>query len=243
MGIFRETKEEVLANEIKYATSRSNDVVISAEQKEMDFDEQVLTVLTNDQEPLKRAVTKCSENLTNKSEKVILEAANPTQVDQLLRISFWEELTNALTEGRKISERAIYNGVCSHNYWNRLRDVDEDKFTYILIPIKSYSRTNKLLLTLGQECLINILNADPYIKAQGSGNKKVLDPRIAKVQLEAYKMVEERIYGKAVNRIQTHNTNENTPSNANDTIDALKAEIVLLENKAPVMAIEVNDVD
>lgn len=241
MGILLESKEEVLARTIEHVPKKTRDVVLSQQQKELDFDEQILVALRPDQEFLKEAIKKCSPNLVHKTEAAIIDNAKPTHVDQLLRIALWEELSSALHENRAVSERAIYNGVCSASYWKAIRDSDEEKFTYLLIPVKSYSRTNKLLLALGQAALIDILNADPYVKSQGSGNKKQLDPKIAKVQLEAYRMVEERIYGKAVNRIQTHNTNENADSGAAETIEALQQEIIALENRT--MPIEIDHVE
>lgn len=241
MGIFRETKEEVLAKSIEHVPRRTKDVVLSQQQKELDFDEQILAALGSEQAPLKDAITRCSDNLVTKTEAAITDNAKPTHVDQLLRIALWEEISDALHDNRPVSERAIYSGVCSYSYWKNLRDVDDEKFTYLLIPVKSYSRTNKLLLSLGQSALIEILNADPYVKSQGSGYKKQLDPKIAKVQLEAYRMVEERIYGKAVNRIQTHNTNESKTSDAHETIEALQQEIVDLENKHTPLYVEADE--
>jgi hypothetical protein len=237
MGIFRESKEEMMARSIAGTPSRGSDVVISKQQKELDFDQQILRVLKPEQEALRGAIEVASQGLVDKSEQAIIDTAKPTHVDQLLRISLWEEMSNAITEARPISETAIYSGICSANYWRKVRDENHDLFTYLLIPIKEYSRTNKLLLTLGQECLMNILNADPFVKKEGS-YKKVLDPKIAKVQLEAYRMVEERVYGKAVNRIQTHNVNEATKGDAHETIEALKAEIIALENKSGPILID-----
>lgn len=231
MGILLESKEETLAKTIDYAPRKTTDIVLSKQQKELDFDEQVLAAIGHDQHTLRDAVVRCSQNLVDQSESVVMNNANPTHVDQLLRIALWEELSSALHENRPVSERAIYNGVCSQSYWKNTRDHDDDKFTYLLMPVKSYSRTNKLLLSLGQTALIEILNADPYVRGQGSGNKKQLDPKIAKVQLEAYRMVEERLYGKAVARIQTHNTNETKDDGAHDTIEALQQEIIALESK------------
>lgn len=230
MDILNERKEVSLARTINYAPTDSR-VVLSQDQKDMDFDDQVLASISPDQILLKNAIERCSPNLVEKSQKAIEESAKPTHVDQLLRVSLWEELSDALKENRIVSERAIYNEVCSYSYWKSLRDGNDEKFTYLLIPIKSYARTNRLLLTLGQEALLNILEADPYVKGAGTGYKKQLDPKIAKVQLEAYKMVEERTYGKAVARIQTHSTNgesDNT-GNAQETIEQLKKEIALME--------------
>ncbi len=243
MTIYRETREEALAKEIEYAPRKDHGVVLSQEQKELDFDEQVLSVIGKDDYLLQDAIIKCSENLVSKTEAAITDNAQPTHVDMLLRISFWEEITNAIHENRNFSERAVYNGVCSHSYWKTLRDSNEDKFTYILIPVKSYARTNKLLLALGQQKLIEILSADPFIKGQGSGHRRMLDPKVAKVQLEAYKLVEERIYGKAVQRVQQHNINESKPSEESTvTIDQLKKEIAELEGKT-VIQIEADKVE
>lgn len=238
MGILLESREETLLKSIEYAPQKTNQTALSPLQKELDFDEQLQAAISPDQADLSDAVERCGNRLIEQSEAAIIDNAKPTQVDQLLRVSFWEEVSSALFENRRVNERNIYNGVCSQSYWRDLRDNREEKFTFVLIPIKSYARTNKLLLQMGQACLYEILNASPYVKGQGSGNRKAFDPKIAKVQLEAYKMVEERQFGKAVQRLQTHNINEEKPSTAQETIEALQAEIKALEGTSGPILID-----
>ena len=166
-------------------------------------------------EPLQFAVKNCTPRLAEFTEGEIVEQARPTNIDQLLRVAFWEEVNAAADEGRKIQQTNIYRGICSVGYCSRVMKELDWKMTYVLMPIKSYNQMNKLLIHKGQQAMLDILNADPYLGK--SGKMRKLDSRIAKVQLDAYKLVVERQFGKAVERSQQHITRGNeTPETLND---------------------------
>lgn len=180
-------------------------------------------------EPVQYAVKHCTPRLAEFTEGEIVEQARPTNIDQLLRVSFWEEVNAAADEHRKVNQANIYRGICSVGYWNRVvRELDW-KMTYVLMPIKSYNQMNKLLIHKGQQAMLDILNADPYLGKQGKMRK--LDARIAKVQLDAYKLVVERMFGRAVERSQKHIThNDEKPDTLNDQtlqleIDRMKTQM------------------
>ena len=72
--------------------------------------------------------------------------------------------------------------------------------------------------------MLAILNA-PNTDKDG----KIVNVKLAALQAQVYERFQDRVYGKAVQRIQTHNTNETKKS---ESIEELQAEIARLEGKA-----------
>jgi hypothetical protein len=217
-------------------SKRNKDKVIHSDLKEVEFDDIVLGAVAPESDKLFRSIKNNSITLTELSEYEIATEAKPCQVDQLLRVSFWDEVNDAIANQRPISERNIWKGVCSNTYWNKVRDEWGLKMAYVLCPLMSYSKANKLGMHLGQKAMIDILNASPY-ETDKNGNKK-FNVKIAALQLHAYNTVQDRVHGKAVQRIQTHNTNESKKSA--ESIEELQKEIALLEGKSPPTTIEVS---
>lgn len=215
-------------------SSRNKDKVIHADLKQTEFDEVVLQAVAPESEKLKQAIIIHSQKLCDYTEYEIAIEAKPVQIDQLLRVSFWDEVNTAIAESRPVSERKIWTGVCSNTYWNKVRDELEWKMAYILCPLMSYSKANKLGLHLGQKAMLEILNASPYT---GSGEKKAFNPKIAQLQLQAYQALQDRMFGKAVQRLQTHNTNESVANK--ESLEELQKEIALLEGKKSSIPISV----
>jgi hypothetical protein len=213
---------------------RNTDKVIHSDLKEVEFDDIVMSAIHPDSDKLRDSIALNSEKLTTHTEYQIVKEAQPCAVDQLLRVAFWDEVTTASAEGRPISERAIFKGVCSNKYWIKIRDELEWKMAYILCPLMSYTRSNKLALHLGQKAIIEILNASPVVNG-------VFNPKIAQLQLQAYQSVQDRVYGKAVQRLQTHSTVES--SKDKESIEELQREIAMLEGKksALPMTVDVSD--
>lgn len=207
------------SEEIIMKTSvKNHDKVLHRELKETDFDDIVLSVIHPDSTPLSDSIRNNSITLTEKSEHEITKEADVIMVDQLLRISFWDEVNTAVVENRAVSERNIFKGVCSRQYWTRVRDELPHKMAYVLCPLIAYSKANKLGMQLGQRAMLDILNAP----ARG-------DVKLAQLQFNIYKELQDRIFGRSVQRVQSHNTNETITSS--DSIEDLHKEIALLEGK------------
>ena len=219
-------KTSLFSDEIVTATSKLNkDKVIHHDLKEVEFDDIVLSVVHVESDKLKNSIISNSETLTQLTEHEVTEAAQPVMTDQLLRVSFWDEVNTALVENRTISERNIWKGVCSNTYWNKVRDELPAKMAYVLTPLISYSKGQKLALQLGQKAMLNILAANPK-----QGDK--FDTKLAQLQHQIYQANLDRAFGKAVQRIQSHNTNETvTPA---ESIEELQKEIARLEGKSVI---------
>lgn len=210
--------EEIVISAGKY----SKDKVIHADLKEIEYDDIVLSAIHPESTKLIDSVKRNSEVLTQKTEYQITETAEVVMADQLLRVSFWDEVNKAVVEGRTITERNIFNGVCSNKYWMRVRDELDDKMAYILCPLMAYTKANKLGLQLGQRAMLDILNVSP------KGENGKFDTKLAQLQFSVFKELQDRSFGKAVQRIQSHNTNETV---TNDSIEDLHKEIAMLEGK------------
>jgi hypothetical protein len=207
---------------------RNTDKAVHAELKSIEFDDVVMSVIHDESTSLRDSITAHSEKLCEFTEYQIAKKAEPCQVDQLLRVSFWDEVNTALVENRKVSERNIFKGVCSNSYWMKIRDESEWKMAYILCPLMSYTKFTKLALHLGQKALIDILNASPVV--DGKFNAK-----IAHLQMQAAQAVQDRVYGKAVQRLQSHSTVES--SKDKESIEDLQREIARLEGGKSAMPV------
>lgn len=216
-----------LNTQVDAASKRNHDKVIHQDLKEVEFDDIILGAVAPDSIRLHEAIVQHSIKLTEHTEYEITEFAEPLQVDQLLRVSFWDEVNKALAEGRVISERNIWMGVCSCSYWYKVRDMLEWKFAYILCPLMAYSKANKLGLHLGSKALLDILNASAVTTVN---NSKVVNIKLAQLQIAAFNALQDRVYGKAVQRLQTHNTNDNSNNKDKETIEDLQREIAQLEH-------------
>lgn len=213
------------ADVISEAPQRFADIVASEEEVEADYHVQLIGLLKkNRSEHLSNSIQRNSEILTQHSADEIRRQARVTDTDQLLRHSFWEEVKNAENEGRKLKESNVWHGICTTRYWDKVVRTDEWKMAYILTPTRDRFLIQKAAYNQGLENLLRIVNADPFKRKQGGS--KELDPRIAKVVLEAYKILDERLHGQAVQRVQTAavETKKLTPEELQKQIKEMKDE-------------------
>lgn len=211
----------------------NHDKVVHQDLKETEYDDILLSVVAPESDMLKFSIKQHSQKLTQHTEYEIVNLAQPVQTDQLLRISFWDEVNTAIAENRVISERKIWQGVCSGTYWHRVRDELEWKMAYVLTPVMSYAKANKLGLELGQKAMLAILAA-PNIDKNG----KIENIKLAQLQKQVFEMIQDRIHGKAVQRIQSHNTNENVEKK--ESLEDLHKELEQLQKKVMPITIEVD---
>lgn len=211
----------------------NHDKVIHQDLKETEFDDIVMSVIAPESDRLRNAISRHSEKLTQHTEYEILTLAQPVQTDQLLRISFWDEVNTAIAENRPVSERKIWNGVCSCTYWYRVRDELEWKMAYVLTPVMSYAKANKLGLELGQKAMLAILSA-PNVDSKG----RIENIKLAQLQKQVFEMIQDRVHGKAVQRIQSHNTN--VEANKKESIEDIQKELEQLQKKVMPVTIEVD---
>lgn len=210
---------------ISEAPQRYADIVASEDEVQEDYHCQLMSLLKkNRSEHLKASIMRNSEVLTQHSADEIRRQARVTDTDQLLRHSFWEEVKRAENKKAKIQESNIWHGICTTRYWEKVIKNDDWKMAYILTPVRDRFLVQKAAHSQGLENLLRIANADVYKRKQGGA--KELDPRIAKVVIEAFKILDERLYGQAVQRVQTTTVDNKqlTPEQLQKEIQEMKDE-------------------
>jgi hypothetical protein len=211
---------------ISEAPQRFADIVASDDEVEEDYHLHLISMLKEKKsEHLSASIRRNSDLLTLHSADEIRRNAKVTDTDQLLRHSFWEEVKNAESKKRKLKESNVWQGICTTRYWEKVVRHDEWKMAYVLTPVRDRFLVQKAAHSQGLENLLRIVNADPFKRKQGGS--KELDPRIAKVVLEAFKILDDRVYGQAVQRVQTtteNNTKQLTPDELKKQISEMKDE-------------------
>jgi len=167
-----------------------------------------------------QAVKRNSHLLAEYNEKELRENADVKERDELLRMSFWEEMTRAETERTPVKEVNIWRGICTKVYWDRVVREYDNKFAFVLTPPRKKRLMTKLIHHEGLGRLHEIINAPMMVK--NKYGQEVLDHKTAKLILEAWKLANESLYGTAVQRIQKHVVNEGSTGQLTPAEAALK---------------------
>ena len=183
-----------------------------------------------DGEALRNAVKRVPERLWELSEENLREHARPTQTDYALRTALWNEFRVASRSGAKIKPARLYAGICSYTHWwaNILRS--PEKLAWILQPIQDYEKSLEPLLPRLTERYHELLNLNIYDK------KGTPIPALVRCLLEAMKMIEYRVKGTAVQKVETKNLNLNIQDGTpleRLTLEEIDAQIAELEAADP----------
>ena len=209
-------KSNFQESETKYSKTVMNEVEVEEE-----YENHLIPLLHwQRNEFLKKSILRNMTALSEMSEEEIVAEAKPTPTDQLLRIAFWEEVKKAERGDKTFMETHVWKGVCTHRYWQRLVREYDMKMKYILTPVRDRVLLQKTIHQQGLINLLKIANADPFTKGQ-------LDPRKAKSVIDAWKLIDDRMYGQAVQRVQTEKLEEPvlSPKELTKEISKLREEV------------------
>jgi hypothetical protein len=163
-----------------------------------------------------------------------------------LRASFWKEYESALVADRGMYMTRVWQGITasSGQFYSMMKR--EEFALYIFTkPIKQ-EMEERFLLSLSMERMEDILNAQCVTdyKDQDTGKtyKVITDPKGAKVQLDLYKHLDERVQGGVVKQVNVKseqrslNVNQNIETktiHVNDfsKMDEINAQLVELREK------------
>lgn len=164
------------------------------------------------------------------SEKEIRKTLEPTQLDEMLRLSFWDEYTVAVDAGRKMDMSHIYGRICSKEMFYNVVATPL-RLAFMLHPPVEYTYKMRDLLELGHIRMREILEL-PIKNSKGVPDTKLIAEMVKIVAL-----VENRVRGSVVNKLQVEqknlNINVEAPKNyfeINDDIKKLEREIRQLES-------------
>jgi hypothetical protein len=129
-------------------------------------------------------------------ESDLAEDIKPNQTINCLRFRLWEEYNKAQDAGVPIRVAALCKGICSTNYFYAAVLRNKKVLAYLLIPPKDYELAAEEALLLGMSQIRRILQFPLWDK---DGKP---DAKIANLQLSVMKMLDARVKGAPMQRIE-----------------------------------------
>lgn len=117
------------------------------------------------------------------------EMANPTQLDRMLRKSFWKEVERVTSKlGEVLRPVNIYTGICTRENFHYVL-LNPAKFAFLLNPPRSYEKNITHIMEQGVEKLITVLDAK-LVYSNGH-----MDAKATKTLLDVVAYFESRLKG------------------------------------------------
>lgn len=147
----------------------------------------------------------------------------PTPTDNRLRLSFWIEYNRSLekrnTNGNfSMKVENIYAGICSKEYFYKRYLLNAWKVSWLLIPPTDYSVKMEEALDFGIDQMRAVLSLDhePFGRT---------DYKLITLKKEIVKMLELRVKGAVVQRVDSRNINiDATPKQARKLMETMTTE-------------------
>lgn len=151
-----------------------------------------------------------------------------------LRLSFWTEYNRAQDTGQLMKAKNIYSPVmCAEMFYSKFIH-NQKNVAWMLIPPANYMLSLKAYLEHGKKSLRKIMTANLI---DDNGNLKVED---TKLFLKAYQLIDNRVHGSAIQRIEQKTATIHMSPVTGDPKD-LKRELEELRASQPVIEIESGD--
>lgn len=152
------------------------------------------------------------------NDKQIRRKLDPSWVQDQLRLAFWDEFFITVdNKGRRMRIEAIYSNVCSkETFYNQIEH--PLVLAYIMRPPAGYMLKMRSLLELGLERFREVLKL-PIIKEDGKADTRLI-AEIVKIAA----LVESRVMGAVVQKVQIDGVQKNLNVNVNATATAAASE-------------------
>ena len=121
---------------------------------------------------------------------------NPTRTDRALKAIFWREYNKAQLTETNMTTRGMWLGVCQEMWFYKHILTDNRKMAWILSPNVEDDVRLHLMYDKGLDRVEEILDSEI------TNTKGMLDPKKADVVLKAWKMLDDRVKGLAVQKIE-----------------------------------------
>jgi hypothetical protein len=160
-------------------------------------------------------------------EKTIGAGDTLTQTDKRLRMAFWLEYDRAQARGIGMEMKRVLGGACSEDYFYRVLR-NPKKVAYILIQPVSYELACKDLLDRSVMLLGQILDQITHSSKP--------DPKMYDVAIKIYNILDTRVNGAVVQRVEQKNLNVNVDAQKGPdslSLDEVKKRLQELEKQNP----------
>lgn len=149
------------------------------------------------------AIRYIPETVFAMGEKELKEHAKPTEIEERLRISFWNEYDRAQHTMKAMNLSNVYGGVCSQTHFLKNIVSNSFKLAYILTPPTDYQLRIEEMLNFSLDQVRDIL-AQPHVFPDGAPN-----PKMADVKVKIFESLLERVKGAVAQRVESKNLNVN----------------------------------
>ncbi len=184
---------------------------------------------------VQRAIENVPQDFFSLTE-VELEKESPqgkwTIADRRMRTSFWLEYTRSQDTGHAMSMSLVYGGICSRNYFYESFLTNKARMAYLLSQPADYKIAVEEALTCSVDKVREILEMPLYDPVTGRP-----DTKVAEAILKAFKMLDDRVKGAVVQRVEQKNLNVNyeagkKPGATPETMDDLDKKLADMRARA-----------
>lgn len=152
-----------------------------------------------------------------------------------LRVSFWTEFDRSDRTETPMNVNNIVSGVCAPTYFTKHILVNSFKLAYICRPPSNIAIAAEELLLFSMEQVREIM-ALPHTDEKGR-----VDARLAKVKIDAFREIYNRVKGMVVQRVEQKNLNVNVNQQSvaqPKSVDEINQRLAELE-KSTVLELDV----
>lgn len=163
------------------------------------------------QDHLLNAQNSFLNDLSNESIRKNIQHTPEYKLARKVRSAFWMEYDNAVNAGRKMHMTRVWQGVTasSGEFYNLFKK--EHLAVYIFTKPVAKDIQERSLLALAYEQIEDILTSD-HLRKDGS-----MDPFAAKVKIDIWKHLEERVNGGIVKKVSVQSEQKNINVNVDAT--------------------------
>jgi hypothetical protein len=155
-----------------------------------------------------------------------LEARAPRQkwtlVDRRLRTAFWIEYARAQDTGSNMQISNVFNGTCSRNYFYGTIMENKIKLAYLMRPPADYTIAMEESLNFGVARLREILDFPLWAKDKDGIERP--DVKVAEVILKTVTLIDQRVKGAVIQRIEQKNLNVNMGAKGTQEAEAISVD-------------------
>lgn len=209
-------------------------------------------------EKLAEAILALPKKYFKMSERQLRSACNPNEIVARMRLTFWDEYYRVAGKKNPMVVSNITRGVCFRDYFYEDILTDEKWFAYVCTPPKDYVISMREMLDLGLDELREVIEL-PNVKRRVVRIKNAATGEFEDVVVEEYntrvisqkitivKMLDERVKGSTVQRVQIDQRNLNIAATTKkDPLEQLSPQQVMelseqLKNEPQVIDVEGTD--
>lgn len=156
---------------------------------------------------------------------------HPTEVEERLRITFWNEYFQAQQEHRKMFMHRIFEPVCTREYFYKVVMKTESKLAWVLNPPAGYQIIVEEMLNLGLTRIREVLQLPLKDRKTGKVDHKLINEMV-KITM----FLDNRVKGAVTQRYQIQQSNLNVNVNqemreAPRTMEEIEKELKQLDSE------------